>query len=247
MIPDQRPNPPAPLRLRSLMAATFLLGAIQVWAQASSLERDFLEVPDTAKPWVCGWWLNGNVDERTITRDLEAMRRQGFGGLLLSDARGYYDDQNHVVMPPSKMEFMSPEWRRIAILAVRQAIPSGSRPGEWQELAWQPDEKRWVDAEVDLTSRMDRDGPPGLGRSDRELDVAAVWLRDDGGSRVRRRHPRPESGRRPFRPNRCGGPAGRRAAGRQDADAFLQRELGRRGAKLDARDGQGVRNPGGES
>jgi len=37
------------------------------------------------------------------------MRRQGFGGLLLFDARGYPDDQSHVVVPPSRMEFMSPE------------------------------------------------------------------------------------------------------------------------------------------
>jgi hypothetical protein len=58
------------------------MGAAHVFAGAISLEQDFLDVPETARPWVYWCWLNGNVDERTITRDLEAMRRQSSGGLM---------------------------------------------------------------------------------------------------------------------------------------------------------------------
>jgi hypothetical protein len=61
----------------------------------STLEQGFRTVPDADKPWVYWWWLNGNVDRRTITRDLEAMKQQGFGGLLMFDARGYHGRRDH--------------------------------------------------------------------------------------------------------------------------------------------------------
>jgi len=85
------------------------------------LEQGFRTVPDNAKPWAYYWWLNGNVDERTITRDLEAMKQVGFGGMLMFDARGYHDDVNHVPAPPPKMEFMSKEWRRLLKHTITEA------------------------------------------------------------------------------------------------------------------------------
>jgi hypothetical protein len=85
------------------------------------LESGFRTVPEADRPWAYWWWLNGNVDQRTITRDLEAMKAVGFGGLLLFDARGYHDDQSHVLAPPARMEFMSAEWRRMVKFALTQA------------------------------------------------------------------------------------------------------------------------------
>jgi hypothetical protein len=90
-------------------------------AGASSLSQGFQSIPDCDRPWAYYWWLNGNVDEKTIRRDLEAMKQQGFGGLLLFDARGYHDDRNHVPAPPAKMEFFSPEWRRMLSYTLRTA------------------------------------------------------------------------------------------------------------------------------
>ena len=70
------------------------------WTRVSTI------VPVADRPWGYWWWINGNVDKPTITRDLEAMKEKGFAGLLLFDARGYHDD--HCPPPPSRMEFMSP-------------------------------------------------------------------------------------------------------------------------------------------
>ena len=89
------------------------------------LEQGFREAPRSARPWVYWWWLNGQVDEATIQRDLEAMARIGVGGLLLFDARGYNDDPAHVVLPPPKMEFMSPAWRRMVRRALEKADQLG--------------------------------------------------------------------------------------------------------------------------
>jgi len=77
----------------------------------ASLWTGFLNPPEAAKPWCYYWWINGHVDERTITADLEAMRDVGFGGILLFDSRGYWDDDDeHVVNPKAELDWGSPRW-----------------------------------------------------------------------------------------------------------------------------------------
>ena len=91
--------------------------------ELANLDRDFLAPPDTDKPWAYWWWLKGNVSEASITRDLEAMKSQGFAGLLMFDARGYHEG---LVPPPeSRMEFMSAEWRRMLKFSISEASRLG--------------------------------------------------------------------------------------------------------------------------
>jgi len=47
---------------------------------AAQLEQGFLDPPDDAKPRVWWHWLNGNVTEDGIRKDLEWMSRSGVGG-----------------------------------------------------------------------------------------------------------------------------------------------------------------------
>ena len=86
----------------------------------AGLFQDFQSPPDAAKPG-CSW-VNGNVDEKSASADLEAMKRAGFGGLLLLDPRGY--DQC-VWKPEPKMPFGGPEWRRIVAYSVRECARLG--------------------------------------------------------------------------------------------------------------------------
>ncbi len=92
---------------------------------ADKLVKGFETVPDAAKPWCYWWWLNGHVDKETITADLEAMKRLGFGGLLMFDSRGYWDDENHVKMAAPEIAFMSPEWQEYVVHAIREAARLG--------------------------------------------------------------------------------------------------------------------------
>jgi hypothetical protein len=103
-----------------LAIALVLCAAVRSWAvEPVSLDQSFRNVPDEAKPWVYWWWVNGNVDEKTITRDLDAMKQAGIGGLLMFDARGYHDD--HIGPVPVKMEFMGAEWRKMLKFAIEKA------------------------------------------------------------------------------------------------------------------------------
>ena len=119
------------LVLAACLAAWFLAArepdrtarAADAGDELANLEQDFLVPPDTDKPWAYWWWLTGNVSEASITRDLEAMKSQGFSGLLMFDARGYHEEL--VPTPPSRMEFMSAEWRRMLKFAVSEASRLG--------------------------------------------------------------------------------------------------------------------------
>ncbi len=85
---------------KCLMMIFTVLALACAQAAPVSLDQGFRNVPDADKPWVYWWWVNGNVDEETIARNLEGMKQNGIGGLLMFDARGYHED--HVPMPPSK-------------------------------------------------------------------------------------------------------------------------------------------------
>ncbi|MDO4558876.1 MAG: glycosyl hydrolase, partial [Planctomycetia bacterium] len=81
---------------------------------------DRTRLPDAAKSRVWWWWLNSNVDEAAITRDLEQMAEKGIGGLNLIDAGGAArpDWSQEVPVGPG---FGSPRWRELFLHALNEA------------------------------------------------------------------------------------------------------------------------------
>ena len=71
------------LLLLGLLGASLKLAAPAGAAQ--QLDRDFQQPPDSARPWVYWFWLNGNITSNGITADLEAMKRVGIGGVLIME------------------------------------------------------------------------------------------------------------------------------------------------------------------
>ena len=69
----------------------------------ADLADQFRCPPDSARPWVYCFWLEGNVTREGITADLEAMRRAGIGGLLFMDGA--------MGNPVGPHRFMSDSWR----------------------------------------------------------------------------------------------------------------------------------------
>jgi len=78
---------------------------------APSLEQGWSNPPRAARLRAYWWWLNGNVTRESITRDLEAMKAQGWGGALLCDAGGAAQDGNDQVRHGPT--FFTPEWREL--------------------------------------------------------------------------------------------------------------------------------------
>ena len=52
------------------------------------LSKEFVNPPDSARPWVYWFWLGGQVTREGITADLEAMHRVGLGGGLIMEMDG---------------------------------------------------------------------------------------------------------------------------------------------------------------
>ncbi|MCH5377826.1 MAG: hypothetical protein JJ992_28050, partial [Planctomycetes bacterium] len=161
------------------------LQAAENSASDSRWEEDFANPPDAVKPWAYWWWLKGNVTEKSITRDLEAMKRVGIAGLLMFDARGYHED--HVPPPASRMEFMSPEWRRMVKYAMVEADRlgiemsinlsscAGALKGPWLVGADSPKQLVWTSGTVTGGTRLSC--PLRRGEGEFFWDVAVLAAR----------------------------------------------------------------------
>lgn len=96
-----------------LLLSVAILFALAGWAGqgggTGNLEAGFQNPPPEAGLHCYWWWINGNTDEQTITRDLEAMKANGYGGAEIIDAAGAGIRGNTEV--PLGPTFGTPEWR----------------------------------------------------------------------------------------------------------------------------------------
>src|SRR6185437_11936436 len=99
-------------------AIAFTLCSFQIRAE-TSLESGWTNPPVDARMRVYWWWLNGNVTEQSITRDLEGMKAKGIGGAIIVDADGSSQEGN--VRAPHGATFFSPAWRELYKYALREA------------------------------------------------------------------------------------------------------------------------------
>jgi hypothetical protein len=92
-----------------------------------SLKEGFFNPPDSARPGVYWYFMDGNLDREAMTKDLESMKRAGIGYVLFLEV--------NVGLPRGKVDFLSDEWQELYKHAVREAerlgirIILGSGPG----------------------------------------------------------------------------------------------------------------------
>jgi hypothetical protein len=71
------------------LAAVFLACCLPLSAQAAAdLASSFKSPPAEARPWVFWFWINGNISREGITKDLEAMKDAGIGGVIWMEVSG---------------------------------------------------------------------------------------------------------------------------------------------------------------
>ena len=94
---------------------------------ADPLKEGFLNPPDSARPGVYWYFMDGNLDREAMTKDLESMKKAGIGYVLFLEV--------NVGVPRGKVDFLSEEWQELYKHAVREAerlgirIILGSGPG----------------------------------------------------------------------------------------------------------------------
>ena len=79
---------------------------------SESLADGFAQPPDSARPWVYWFWINGNISKEGITADLEAMQRVGIGGVLIMEVDG---------QPHGPIAFGTEPWRALFRFACQEA------------------------------------------------------------------------------------------------------------------------------
>lgn len=110
---------------------TVLLTLLAVFSCADSsdqrLEKGFLNPPDSARPGVYWYFMDGNLSKESITKDLVSMKEAGIGYVVYLEV--------NVGVPRGKVDFLSEEWKDLFGHAVKECerlgifITLGTGPG----------------------------------------------------------------------------------------------------------------------
>lgn len=106
------------------------------------LLSEFVDPPVTARPRVWWHWMNGNITEDGITKDIAWMKRIGIGGLQNFDAS---------LATPQVVEkrlvYMTPEWKKAFRFAAEQADANGLELAIAASPGWSETGGPWVKSE----------------------------------------------------------------------------------------------------
>ncbi|MCF6333011.1 MAG: hypothetical protein L3J11_06980, partial [Draconibacterium sp.] len=95
--------------------------------QIDNLKKNFKNPPDSARPGVYWYFMDGNLSREGMTKDLESMKAAGIGNVLFLEV--------NVGVPRGKVDFLSDEWQELFKHAVKECerlgieFTLGSGPG----------------------------------------------------------------------------------------------------------------------
>ncbi|MBN2054310.1 hypothetical protein JW905_05275, partial [bacterium] len=161
--------------------------ALATTVSAGELDDGFRSPPDSARPWVYWFWMNGNITKQGIKADLEAMQRVGIGGVLIMEVgtSGF---------PAGTVAFAGPEWNELFTYACAEAKRLGlkinmtnmagctSSGGPWipPELSMQT--LVWTETKVDGAKRIEQILPQPEAKQGYYRDVAVLAFPTPAGS-----------------------------------------------------------------
>ena len=111
-------------------------------ADARTLAESFSSPPDSARPWVLWFWINGNVTREAITADLEAMHRVGIGGVQIMDV-----DPG---VPAGPAQFGSDAWHDMFEFALLEARRLGLTVEMSDDDGWTGSAGPWITPELSM-------------------------------------------------------------------------------------------------
>lgn len=124
-------------------------------ALSASLQAGFRNPPDSARPWVYWFVMDGNFTREGITADFEAMKRAGIGGVIFMEV--------NAGIPRGPVEFMSPAWRQLFQHAVAESERLGLQITLNAGPGWTGSGGPWVKPGQSMqhvvTSELEVDGP----------------------------------------------------------------------------------------
>lgn len=136
----------ATILVSSTLLTSATLAQSPVPANATpTLEQQFQDPPMEARPRVWWHWMNGNVTEDGIAKDLAWMKRVGIGGLQNFDA-----DLETPQIVDKRLVYMTPEWKKAFRFAATEADRLGLELAIAASPGWSETGGPWVKAEDGL-------------------------------------------------------------------------------------------------
>ncbi|MGC8742259.1 MAG: glycosyl hydrolase [Verrucomicrobiia bacterium] len=162
-------------KLYSLLFVLVILVASFTFGESvSGLQKNFSTPPDSARPWVYWFWLNGNISKVGITKDLEAMKEAGIGGVLIMEV-----DQG---VPVGDVDFMSQKWRDLFKHVVNEAQRLGLEVNMNNDAGWNGSGGPWIKPEQSMQkvvwSEVNVEGPREFDETLPQPETVAKFYRD---------------------------------------------------------------------
>jgi hypothetical protein len=125
-----------------IVAASVSIYSCQPENRFSSLEKGFVNPPDSVRSGVYWYFMDGNLSAEGMTKDLEAMKQAGVGNVIFFEV--------NAGVPRGKVEYMSEEWKNLFKHAVKEcerlgiALSLGTGPG------WSGSSGPWVEGKTSM-------------------------------------------------------------------------------------------------
>ncbi len=141
-LPVKTTHPITRLSLTLALLSGWLLLTALSYAADDALARGFQTPPDSARPWVYWFPLDGNISSNGITADLEAMQRAGIGGVLyMETSQG---------TPPGPAKFGGPLWRALFKHICAEANRLGLQVNMNNDAGWCGSGGPWITPELSM-------------------------------------------------------------------------------------------------
>lgn len=128
--------------MRQLLHLLFFISWPLLISAQNTLQSEFQNPPNAARPRVWWHWMNGNISKTGIRKDLEWMQRVGIGGFQNFDANLFTP-----LVVPKKVEFMKPDWKDAFKFTTELADNMGLEMAIAGSPGWSVTGGPWVPAE----------------------------------------------------------------------------------------------------
>lgn len=98
--------------LNILTMAVFAAESVK---NAAPLSLEWIESDSTTRPWSYWWWMGSAVDKTNITRELETLKKAGWGGVHIIPIYGAKGWEDRFI------EYLSPKWMEMLNYTIQEA------------------------------------------------------------------------------------------------------------------------------
>lgn len=139
-----------PTSIRSVLAVALMAGSAlaampALAGDAPSLEDQFRDPPNAARPRVWWHWMNGNITKDGIAKDMAWMKSVGIGGLQNFDV-----NLQTPQIVEKRLVYMTPEWKDAFRFAAQEAERQGLELAIAASPGWSETGGPWVKPEDGL-------------------------------------------------------------------------------------------------